>query len=247
MQKLTLTGVAGAIALTILGFLLDRTGSSGFLLLASTIFLILCLTGARITIKRWPNDIILFLAGAIGACPIFLVLLTHGSVLLGGIRAAVASDSPQALHSPQATQSVPALGPPTTSAPAPTSNVTIEKPTKGEIVPVEGVTVRGRASSLREGTSLWLFLLSPDDGGRHFLTGEIQVIEGEWSLGTGQIGSKDPIERGQTYSIEVIEVTGEAAAIFRSRLTSKNGETFLQGKALPPEMKLVAERRVERG
>lgn len=237
MKAYSIVGMIAAIGLTILAFLLDKTGSAGLRFLLSTVFLLACLAVA----SRLKNDAAKFGAGAVAAIPLIIVMVLDGGHLWSGIQQAFKGDTPIAI-SPTETPS--SFGFPD---PGRSLAVKIDVPADMARTPLQGVVVSGTATNVEEGTALWLFVKSPDDGGRHFLTEEVVVVEGHWSLSTGQVGSDDPLEKGKLYVLEVVTSRGAATQAIRAKLSAAaGGEMFYQDGKMPIGSDIVAKRVVVR-
>lgn len=239
MSKVPIPGIIAAVALTALGFWLDRTGRAGFLLLAATVFLCtLFLVARRLQIPHMN-----FLLGCLAIAPFVAIVVTMRSELADGI-ARVLSDDDTVVVDPASPSTPSEASEPEQRAPA-ALTVAIESPAPRARAPMSGVVVRGTVSGDLGGRTMWLLVRSPDDGGRHYLTDQIKPVDGYWTLGTGQLGSADPSEVGKLFVIEIVAADADAHLGMRNKLAAaRGGDAFFV--TLPEGAKVVASQPIER-
>lgn len=131
--------------------------------------------------------------------------------------------------SPEAYSTTPSSEAGISTTPSPRSStgpltVAFSKPAPMTDVPLSGTTVTGTTGGeVPDGFALWLMILSPDDGGVHYLTDEITLANGgDWSIPTGQVGSDDQAEVGKIFTVEVVLADPAASAEFERAITEDN-------------------------
>jgi hypothetical protein len=193
----------------------------------------LCLSLLRSTNKR--GAVLGFLAAGVA---LGLVLTFGVTQLVSGSKrrttTAAASNSPGApVHSVH----------PDPTAPLESGTalkLTIDTPAAMAKIPIGGTVATGVAEgALSPGWTLWFVKFS---GGQNFVVDQIALTAGQWSVGTGQIGSNDPQEVGGVFALQVVMATPEASTAMKSAAAKADDGIA----ALPTGTTILAQRPIVR-